>query len=56
MIEELNNVKRNIEKYENKLNDAEEKGDQNLILIYENRLIELSKKENFLLLQLSGMV
>jgi hypothetical protein len=55
MSDELNDVKNKIDEYEQKLRNAEGKGNEELILAYENRLVELSKEKNILLSKTLGM-
>jgi len=55
MSDELNDVKNKIDEYEQKLRNAEGKGNEELILTYENRLVELSKEKNILLSKTLGM-
>jgi hypothetical protein len=55
MSDELNDVKNKIDEYDQKLRNAEEKGNQELILTYEKRLVALSQKENILLSKTLGM-
>ena len=55
MSDELNDVKNKIDEYDQKLRNAEENGNQELILTYEKRLVALSQKENILLSKTLGM-